>query len=429
MQVFECFRRHAVTVFRAPFHGAVFAMWFLSVRLLAGQATGNISGYVRDASGAAIPNASVNAVMSEQQLTRVSKSDDQGFYSFVGLLPGHYQISFQANGFAEQVRSGVELTVGQDLRVDASLVVGSIQTKVEVGATTPLVNTVSSTLSGLIDDRRVNDLPLNGRNVIGLAGILPGVTNVNAPQSMGDARGGPTMDVNGGRPNMNLFTLDGGYFNNPSRNTGINYPPPDAIQEVRILTQNFNAEYGHSPGSQVEVLSKAGTNAFHGAAWEFLRNNALNARDYFAPTVPTERQNQFGGAAGGPILKDKLFVFGSYQGLTNHQQALSKVATVPTAAERNGDFTALDTTLVDPTDPLSGQPLRDANGRPCVAGNIIAPGCISPVATNVLKYIPQSASGQVATLASSPITENLGEIRDGLESKRQTSSFRSLLSE
>jgi hypothetical protein len=386
------------------------ASW-LSVRPVKGQAAGNISGYVRDASGAAIPNVSVTAVMSEQQLTRTTQADSQGFYSYIGLLPGHYQISFHANGFQEQVRSGIELTVGQDLRVDASLVIGSVQTKVDVGTSAPLVNTVSSTLSGLIDDRRVVDLPLNGRNVIGLAEILPGVTNVSAPQSMSDARGGPTMDVNGGRPNMNLFTLDGGYFNNPSRNTGINYPPPDSIQEVRILTQNFNAEYGHSPGSQVEVLSKAGTNFIHGAAWEFLRNNDLNARDFFAPSVPAERQNQFGGAAGGPILKNKLFVFGSYQGLTNHEQAESRIATVPTAAERNGDFTALSTTLVDPTNPLTGQPMTDANGRPCVAGNIVSPGCISPVTTNLLRYIPQSATGQVVSLASSPITENLGEIR------------------
>jgi hypothetical protein len=384
---------------------------FVSAGAVEGQAVGNISGYVKDASGAVIPGVSVTAVMSEQKTSRAAQADGQGFYNFVGLLPGHYDVSFQQQGFETQVRSGLELTVGQDLRVDAALTVGSTQTKVDVGTTAPLVETTSSTLSGLIDDRRVVDLPLNGRNVIGLAAILPGVTNVSAPQSMGDARGGPTMDVNGGRPNMNLFTLDGGYFTNPSRNTGINYPPPDAIQEVRILTQNFNAEYGHSPGSQIEVLSKAGTNSFHGAAWEFLRNNDLNARDFFAPSVPVERQNQFGGAAGGPILKNKLFVFGSYQGLSNHEQAESKVATVPTAAERSGDFTALNTVLVDPTNPLTGKPLTDNNGNSCIAGNVIAAGCISPAATKLLQYIPQSASGQIVSLGSSPITENLGEVR------------------
>ena len=375
------------------------------------QVTGDVSGYVKDPSGAAIPNVAVTAVMTEQKTNREAQSDEQGFYRFIGLIPGHYDISFEAKGFEREVRSGVELTVGQDVRIDAALTVGSVQTQVQVGGAAPLVDTQSSTLSGLIDDRRVVDLPLNGRNVIGLAAILPGVTAVSAPQSMGDARGGPTMDVNGGRQNMNLFTLDGGFFNNPSRNTGINYPPPDAIQEVRILTQNFSAEFGHSPGSQVEVLTKAGSNSFHGSAWEFLRNNALNARDFFAPSVPTERQNQFGAAMGGPIRKDKLFVFGSYEGLSNHQQAVSARATVPSAAQRTGDFTGLGTALTNPTDPVTGNPLTDGSGNPCVAGNRIAPGCISPVAVKALQFIPESASGKVVSLASSPITQNLGVIR------------------
>lgn len=329
-------------------------MTFVLVQSAWAQATGNISGYIKDPSGGSVPGVAVTALMKEQGTSREAKTDEQGFYSFVGLLPGHYDVSFKAPGFETLVRSDVEVTVGQFVRLDAGLTVGAVQAQVNVGAAAPLVDTESSTLSGLIDDRRVVDLPLNGRNIMGLAQILPGVTNVSAPQSMGDARGGPTMDVNGGRPNMNLFTLDGGYFNNPSRNTGINYPPPDAIQEVRILTQNFSAEFGHSPGSQVEVISKAGTNAFHGAAWEFLRNSDLNARDFFAPAVPVEKQNQFGAAAGGPIVKDKVFIFGSYQRLTNVQQAESRVANVPSAAERSGDFTSLSTALTDPVNAAAG---------------------------------------------------------------------------
>lgn len=384
---------------------------FALVQTVWGQATGNISGYVKDTSGSVVPAVTVTALMKEQQTSRIVQTDNQGFYNFIGLLPGHYDISFKANGFDTLVRSDIQLTVGQFVRVDAALTVGAVQTHIDVGAAAPLVDTVSSTLSGLIDDRRVVDLPLNGRNIMSLASILPGVTAVSAPQSMGDARGGPVMDVNGGRPNMNLFTLDGGYFNNPSRNTGINYPPPDAIQEIRILTQNFSAEFGHSPGSQVEVLSKAGTNAFHGSAWEFLRNNDLNARDFFAPSVPIEKQNQFGAAAGGPVVKNKIFIFGSYQRLDNVQQAVSHQANVLSAAERTGDFTGLSTTLADPTNPLTGLPLTDIHGNPCVAGNVISSSCISPVATKLLQYIPQSASGQVVSLASSPIVENLGEVR------------------
>jgi hypothetical protein len=273
------------------------------------------------------------------------------------------------------------------------------------------VDTVSAGLSGLIDDRRVVDLPLNGRNVISLARILPGVLNVNAPQQMSDARGGPEMDVNGGRPNMNLFSFDGGYFNNPSRNTGLNFPPPDAVQEVRILTHNFNAEFGHNPGSQVEVLSKAGTNTFHGALWEFLRNEDLNARNFFSPRVPAEKQNQFGAAAGGPVIKDRLFIFGSYQGLRDHREAQSIQALVPTDAQRSGDFTGLGQTLVNPTDVLTGLPFTDPNGNPCVANNRIAPGCISPVAENLLKYVPSSPTGTVVSLAASPRHDDLGLLR------------------
>jgi hypothetical protein len=225
---------------------------------------------------------------------------------------------------------------------------------------------------------------------------------------MDNARSGPIMNVNGGRSNMNLFTFNGAYFNNPSRNTGINFPPPDAIDEVRILTHDFSAEYGHNPGSQVMVASKAGANSFHGGAWEFLRNNAFNARNFFAPTVPAVHQHQFGADAGGKIKKDRLFFFGAYQGLINHQQAQSVQAFVPTNAQRGGDFTGLRTTLVNPTDPITGSPLLSPSGAPCVAGNRIAPGCISPAATKLLGFVPSSASGTLVTLAASPVRGDLG---------------------
>lgn len=184
--------------------------------------TANISGYVRDASGAAVPGVAVTAKMVEQQTARSTQTDPEGFYNFLAIPPGHYEITFEAKGFKTQVRTGIDLTVDRNLRVDAALEVGSVETQVMVTGTAPLVDTVSPTLSGLIDDRRVVDLPLNGRNVIGLARILPGILGVNAPQQLDNARSGPRMNVNGGRPNMNLFTFNGGFFNNPSRNTGMN---------------------------------------------------------------------------------------------------------------------------------------------------------------------------------------------------------------
>jgi len=370
-------------------------------------ATGNIVGYVKDATGAAIPDVTVTAKMVEQQATRTTRTNAEGFYNLLSLPPGKYELTFEVKGFQKQSQTGLELTVGQNLRVDSALQLGSVETQVTVDSQAPLVDTTSATITGLIDDQRVQDLPLNGRNVIALARILPGVLNVNAPQSMGDARGGPEMDVNGGRPNMNLFTFNGGYFNNPSRNTGINFPPPDAIQEVRIQTHNFSAEYGRNPGSQVNVVSKTGTNEFHGAAWEFLRNDALNARNFFSPSVPSLKQNQFGAAAGTRIIKDKLFVFGTYEGLRDHRQAQTVESFLPTAAERTGDFTGLGTTLTNPVDPLTNKPLTDSSGNVCVSNNKIAPGCISPVATSLLGFIPQTPSNTLVTLASQPRSGDL----------------------
>jgi hypothetical protein len=364
------------------------------------SASGNIVGYVKDASGAAVPGVMITAKMVEQQAIRTAETNGEGFYNLLALPPGTYEMSFEAKGFERQTQTGLELTVGQNLRVDSTLKVGAVSTQVTVGAQGALVETTSATLSGLIDDRRIVDLPLNGRNIMSLAEIIPGILNVNAPQEMGDARGGPTMNVNGGRDNMNQFTFNGGYFNNPSRNTGINYPPPDAIEEVRIQTHNFSAEFGRNPGSQVNVVSKAGTNEFHGAAWEFLRNNDLNARNFFSPSVPALKQNQFGAAGGGRIIKDKLFFFGSYEGLRDHREAQTIESFLPTAAERAGDFTASGSTLADPVDPITGKPLTDQFGNPCVAGNKIAPGCISPVAQKLLAFVPQAPS--VVTLASQP---------------------------
>ncbi len=382
-----------------------------TISTLAAQSTGTISGYVRDPSGAAVPGTTVKALMTEQQTSRAVKTDAQGFYDFTAMLPGHYDLTFEAPGFKREVQSGIELTVSQNLRADAQLSVGVVQSEIQVNSTVPLVDTTSSTLSGLVDDRRVVDLPLNGRNIMSLAQVLPGVTNVSAPQTMNDARGGPEMDVSGSLPNAVVYTFDGAFMNNPSRNTGINFPPPDAIAQFRMLTTNFGAEYGHNSGAQVEVVSKAGADSLHGAVWEFLRNDAFNARDYFSPTVPAEKQNQFGAAIGGPILRQKLFYYASYQGLIDHHQAESLQAIVPSAAERNGNFTGSGTTLADPVDPLTGAPLTDSAGAPCVANNQIAAGCISPVALNLLKYVPQSPTGSVVALAPSPIDDNTGNIR------------------
>src|SRR4051812_15709636 len=355
---------------------------------LHGQVGGTISGYVKDPSGSIVPGASITAVLTGQSLTRTALSDTTGFFNLLSLQPGVYDISTAAPGFEKQVQSGVRLTSGENLRVDVALKVGSLTSEIAVTSTATLVNTTNQTLSGLVDDRRVQDLPLSGRNVVSLARIIPGITNVTAPQEVTNTRGGPDMSVNGGRSVNNYFTFNGANFTHFGQTTGVNMPPPDAVQEIRIQTANFTAEYGNNSGSQVSVTSKAGTNQFRGSLWEFLRNDKLNARSFFQTRRAQTRQNQFGASGGGPIKKDRLFAFGYYQRLENRPETGSQQVVLPSAAQRAGDFTGL-AAIRNPTDPLTNQPLLDPFGRPCIAGNIVSAGCISPASKQILdQYVP-----------------------------------------
>jgi hypothetical protein len=384
-----------------------FATFFLGITLssftpdLMAQ-TGTISGFVSDPSGAAIPGAKVTATLVQRNLMRTALADELGAYVFNAMPPGDYRMEAEKTGFQRLVRSDLNLAVNQNLRVDIALQLGELAQTVEVSAAAPLVDTRSPALSSLVDDRRVQDLPINGRNVIRLAITLPGVLSVSAPQQLTDARSGPIMNVNGGLDTQNLFTFNGGIFINPSRNTGMNYPPPDALQQFSIQTASFSAEYGRNAGSQVNVVSKSGTNEIHGSAWEFLRNDNFNARNFFAPRRTNQAQNQFGAAAGGPIKRDRVFVFGSYQGLRVRREAVSSTVAVPSAEERNGDFRGLARTLTNPADTLTGRPFTDSTGAPCISGNVVNQGCISPLAKSLLPFIPVSPTGTFTLLDPQP---------------------------
>ena len=220
----------------------------------------------------------------------------------------------EITGFQTQVQRNVELTAGANARLDFALAVGGVTEEVVVSGQATMVESRSATQSNLIDDQRVQDLPMNGRNVVALAGTYAGVTSIRANQDTSDGRQGPIMSVNGGNTNHNLFTLDGAVFTHFNQTTGFNPPPPDAIQEIRIQTHNFSAEYGHTAGSQVSIVTKAGTNNFHGTLWEFHRNSALNTKSYFLKLAgsrkPEQKQNQAGASAGGAIIPNKLFWFG-----------------------------------------------------------------------------------------------------------------------
>jgi hypothetical protein len=369
-----------------------------------------------------IPKAAIKAVSVEQGFTRTTESDNTGYYELLAMPAATYEVDAEAAGFRRQVQTGVELQVSQILRLDFVLGVGEVHEEVSVQSSATLVNTTSATISSLVDDRRVQDLPLNGRNIMNLTEILPGVTDISAPETMSNTRSGPIMSVNGSRQVDNNFMFNGANWTNFAQSTGMNYPPPDAISEVQIQTQQFDSQYGNSVGSQILVTSKSGTNNVHGSAWEFLRNNDLNARSFFQPVRPSTHENQAGAAGGAPIKKDRLFAFGYYQRLWNRPQAGSALAFVPTDAQRAGDFTAISARLKNPTNALTGQPLTDPSGRPCVAANVILPGCLNPAAQNVLsKFVPQSSSGQVLTFIPQPANQYsyMGRI-DFIQSAKST---------
>ncbi len=370
-----------------------------------GQTNGNISGYVKDPSGAVVTDAKVAITNEGTGSVRETTSGATGFYQILGLVSGSYSIEAESAGFKRFRNSGVVLRVDENLRADVILQLGQLSEAVEVSAQSALVDTRSSQTAASIDDRRLVDLPLNGRNVIRLAATLPGVLGVSAPDNsdITDARGGPRMNVNGGRANMNYNRFNGTYFNNPSRNTGLNVPPPDAVQEFRIQTSAFSAESGRNAGANVTVVSRQGTNQFHGTVWEFHRNDNLNARSFFQTARPQLIQNQYGTAAGGPIKRNKAFIFGSYEGTKDRRQATETTALPPTRAEAGGDFSGL----------TSRQLVNPADNTP-FPGNRIPTSLIDPVARKLLGFVPTVERGSIQAVAPAVRNAELVMLRHDL---------------
>jgi hypothetical protein len=366
---------------------AVFFLGLLTLLLYpdnaAAQATGGLSGSLTDNSGGALPGVTVEVVSEATGQTRTATTADDGFFTLPLVSPGRYTVKASLTGFKSATREGVTVAVNSTTRVDLQLEVGAVTENVVVQVQAPLVETSNATMGVVIDQEKVVDLPLNGRNFTQLGTLIPGVVAPPAalggqngdatPGGFGNATGG--FNVNGMRNQSNNFLLDGA-SNNDSFNTGfVLRPPPDAIQEFKIMTHSYGAEYGRNAGSVVNVVTRSGTNEWHGAAWEFNRDDALEAKNYFAVTKPELKQNQFGGSIGGPLMKNRVFVFGYYEGFKNTRGTTS-TQVVLTEAQRSGDFSG--GTAV--RDPLTGQPFP---------GNVIPASRISPIATRLLNdFIP-----------------------------------------
>ena len=315
------------------------------------QVSASISGRVTDPAAATVSGAAVMAKNMETGETRSTVTDNAGLYWVPSLAVGEYEVHVTKQGFQEQVRAGIRLVVGQEARVDMALKIGQIAEQVKVAADAPVVSVTSADISGVVGEQQVKDLPLNGRSYDELMTLNPGVVNFTSEKTGGIGVSNSTaanmFSVAGNRPQQNLFLLNGIEYTGAAEN---NMQPGgvsgqmlgvDAVREFNLLSDTYGAEYGKHPGGQVTIVTQSGTNQWHGSAFEYLRNNALDAPNFFDPgSAPPFRRNQFGGAMGGPIQKDKTFVFANYEGFRQSLHQTS-VAFVPDASARSGAIVPL----------------------------------------------------------------------------------------
>ena len=346
-------------------------------------ATAGIYGSVFDSQGAVISDVKVSVLQVATGQLRIANTDQTGAFLFPLLPVGAYRITVERAGFKKYEQTGLQLQVNDNVKVDIRLVVGDISTLVTVESSTVAVETSNASIKEVVDSRRVVDLPLNGRNLADLtllvAGVQPaGLPNGDAVLGQYSAPGVKALSVNGSRQNQVKYTLDGGDNTDSLRNGSVAFPFPDAVQEFSMVTSNGGVEVGKSSAGSVNIVTKSGTNTVHGDVFWFLRNTNLNANDFFSTTPDGQQRNQTGVTVGGPIIKNKLFLFGGYQRTWLRQVAGSGTAASMQPAFRNGDFSSLlPGTIV--RDPLNGQPFPN---------NIIPQGRFSPAAQNVLKYTP-----------------------------------------
>ena len=330
---------------------------------------GTITGTVQDTTGAVIAGAQVTLLNTDQGITLQTRTNNSGEYTFSPVRIGHYKVSATAKGFSTTTQENLTLNVSQVLLVNIQLKLGAATENVEVTTAPPLLQTEEASVGQVITEETKNSLPLNGRNFIFLAQLGAG-TQFPQPDSRGNAATG-TFSANGLKPAQNRYMLDGVDNNNYlglNQTAWVILPPLDAVQEFKVQTADFNAGLGRSAGAILNATVKAGTNHLHGAVWEFFRNDIFDAADYFEKTKKGElRLNQFGGTGGGPIVKNKVFFFGDYEGLRRVQGSTQSGLTVPTTLERNSNYTNLSDMVT------TGAARADLLGRKIIPGTILDP--------------------------------------------------------
>jgi outer membrane receptor protein involved in Fe transport len=368
---------------------ALFLFWTAAITW--GQSTATIVGRVTDPSGAAVSGAKVTALNTDTGLERSTLTGEAGDYE-LPLLPitGAYSLSVAKTGFQTGEFTGIVLQVDQHARFDVALKVGSISERVQVQAVSPVVNTESGAIGTVVDNKAIVDLPLNGRNFTQLASMLP-----NAVVQTSGTAGSTMVSVSGGRLSKTEFLLDGISINEQLFDGVAIRPSVDAIQEFKLVTNSFSAELGRGNAVMTATI-KGGTNELHGVIYEFLRNDKLDARNTFLPSKAPYRQNQFGAAAGAPIVKDRSFIFLNYEG-TRVRQGRAFNPVVPTDAFRNGDFSSVSTQLRDPTTQLP------------LAGNKLPAGLIDPATKYFLQFMPLPTTAAGTAPYAAPFSSNVDQ--------------------
>ncbi|MBI1355496.1 MAG: TonB-dependent receptor plug domain-containing protein [Acidobacteria bacterium] len=355
------------------------------------QAGASISGTVTDASGAVVPAARVTVSNEQTGAERAVSANESGYYTVGSLAPGRYAVTVEADGFQTSSRTGVEAQVDERLRVDVSLAVGQITEVVEVSGQAAKVNTQDAVMRSVIDAKRMVDLPLNGRSPLQLMALTPGVIPARADVGGSFQPDGQQFaSVSGSKTNGVNYVLDGGDNMDTYRAVANSFPNPDILQEFSVQTNSYSAEFGGRAGGVVNAVTKSGTNQFHGTLFEFLRNQQLNAGNFFAPADPATgtksndglKRNQYGGTIGGPIIRNKTFFFFGYQQTAVRQTPTTAQSRVLTAGQRMGDF----------SDLVSGSgsliPINDPTTGAAFANNVIPSSRLDPVFQNFLDAVP-----------------------------------------
>jgi hypothetical protein len=363
--------------------------------------TASLGGTVTDATGAVVPDATVTVRNVQTGFSQQATTTEAGAFLFPRLPVGEYELRVEKAGFSSYIQAGITLTVNEAATQSVTLSVGEVTQSVKVEANAELVQTRSATTGQLVDSARVVDLPLNGRMAQSLVYLAAGTIDLSDRYCGEDCHGGvypgeQTAGVNGAGPGQVNYQLDGTGHNDTYLNMNLPFPNPDAIQEFNLQSSNFSAQYGNAGGGVVNIVTRSGTNEFHGSLFEFLRNGKLNARNFFAPRQDTLKRNQFGGSVGGPIARNKLFFFGTYQGTRIRSASEGQIAFVPTAAERQGDFSGLGKPIID---PQTGEPFP---------GNKIPSERFSQAALFFLdpKWVPlPNAGGRQLTYATAGVSQ------------------------